>query len=267
MEGRSGTADVAGTRLWYEVAGRGPPIVLVHGFALDARMWDEQVGALAKSHQVIRYDMRGFGRSALPDQTSYSASADLKALLDQLRCGPAAIVGLSMGGGVALDFALAHPASVRALVLVDSVVGGWPWSSAWSAQAGPVWSDARKLGIDAARARWLGLSLFAPAREQPAVERRLIQMVSDYSGWHWVHDDPQEYPNPPAMQHLGSVNSPALIVVGERDVPDFQAIADTLRHELPHAEKVTLPGVGHMANMEDPDGFNGVAVDFLARHV
>ena len=92
---------------------------------------------------------------------------------------------------------------------------------------------------------------------------RLGRIVSDYSGWHLINTDPVRYPDPPAVQRIHEISAPTLIVVGERDLPDFHVIADTLR-QIPNARKVVLPGVGHMCNMENPSRSNEVVLDFLA---
>ena len=263
MPGHYEIAHVAGTHLAYEAAGAGPCVALIHGFTLDARMWDDQVDALAQHRRVVRYDMRGFGQSAIPDRTSYTPAADLKALLEYLHIGTAAILGLSLGGGVALDFAVSYPESTRALILVDAAVDGWEWSSEWNEQAGAVWTAGRESGSAAAKERWLAHPLFRPARQKPEVARRLAHMVADYSGWHWLNKDPQQRPRPPTMQRLACITAPTLIVVGEQDVADFRAMADAFEQDIPHSRKVVMPGVGHMANMEDPERFNAIVGDFL----
>jgi len=256
-------AYVAGTHLAYEVVGLGPCVVLIHGFTLDGGMWDAQIDALAERRQVVRYDMRGFGRSAVPGETRYSPAADLKALLDYLHIDTATIIGLSLGGGVALDFALSYPDSTSALVLVDAMVDGWDWSSAWNESVGAVWATGRESGIAAAKEQWLALPLFQPALQQPEAGRRLKQMVSDYSGWHWRNKDPQQRLHPSTLQRLADITAPTLIVIGERDEPDFRAMADVFAQAIPHSRKVVMPGVGHMTNMEDPARFNAIVGDFL----
>lgn len=106
MQARTGFAAVNGIRLYYEVAGSGRPLVLIHGMSLDTRMWDDQFEPLAQHYRVVRYDARGFGKSALQTGRSYAHTDDLKALLEYLDIEHAFIVGLSMGGGIAIDFAL-----------------------------------------------------------------------------------------------------------------------------------------------------------------
>lgn len=259
-----GFADINGTRLYYEIAGDGLPVVLIHGFSLDCRMWDDQFAPFAEHYRVVRYDMRGFGRSAPVGEDPYAHTDDLAALLDYLEISRAAIIGLSMGGQVAVDFALTYPAMTRALVPVDALVGGHQWSAEWNAAVGPVWRTARATNIDAGKALWLSTPLFVPANEQPAVAARLQEMVADYSGSHWLRGDPQRSLDPPAMERLHEIIAPTLVVLGERDVPDFHVIADRLADQVLGAQKIILPGAGHMANMEAPTTFNAAVLRFLA---
>src|SRR5262245_57108437 len=118
MAVQSGFADIPGARLHYEVAGSGEPLVLIHGFTLDMRMWDDQFASLARHFQVVRYDLRGFGKSSMPTTEPYTHADDLKALLDCLNIERAHVLGLSMGGSIAINFALNYPAMVDRLVLV-----------------------------------------------------------------------------------------------------------------------------------------------------
>src|SRR5664279_1549629 len=115
-----------GGRLFYSIAGAGEPAVLIHGFGLDSAMWDAQWPVLQQRHRAIRYDVRGFGGSTVPGAT-YSHSEDLLGLLDFLGARPAHVIGLSMGGRLALRFALDHPDAVKSLTLIDSALEGYTW--------------------------------------------------------------------------------------------------------------------------------------------
>lgn len=260
---RTGTATVNNTQLFFEEAGAGPAVVLLHGFTLDTRMWDDQVAALAERHRVIRYDMRGFGRSAVPAGESYSHATDLRALLDSLHVERATLVGLSKGGGVALDFALTHPSRVQGVALIDTILGGFDWSAAGRARDDAVWVAARAGGIAAAKASWLAHPLFAPAMRQPVVAARLTQIIDDYSGWHFVNDNPEESISPPAAMRLGELTMPLLVLVGDQDLPDFTEIAALIGQQVPLAHTHVLPGIGHMANMEAPAVVTQALLDFL----
>ncbi len=264
MHQQQGLAAVNGTRLYYEVAGEGQPLVLVHGFSLDTRMWDAQFELLAQHYRVIRYDLRGFGKSALPSSASYAHHQDLKALLDHLGIAQAYLLGLSLGGAITLEFTLAYPELTHALILVDTVLWGFQWSAEQSAMDGAIWTRARESGVQAAKELWLDHPLFGPARKNPAAAPRLEQIVSDYSGWHLVHSDPGRAPDPPAARRLDQVHVPTLVIVGERDLPDFRRIADTCKQQIANARKVILPDAGHMSNMEAADRFNETVLGFLA---
>ena len=261
---QTGTAAVNNTQLYFEEAGAGPAVVLIHGFTLDTRMWDDQFLPLAAHHRVVRYDLRGFGQSAVPAGERYSHVADLRALLDYLHIEQATLVGLSKGGGVALDFALAHPQRVLGVALIDTILGGVAWSAASTARNDAVWEAARAGGIAAAKASWLAHPLFAPAMRQPAVAARLAQIIDDYSGWHFVNDDPEERMRPPAVTRLDELAMPVLVLVGDQDLPDFADIATIIGERVPQSRTLVLPGAGHMANMEAPAAVTQALLDFLA---
>jgi pimeloyl-ACP methyl ester carboxylesterase len=265
MQMQRGFADVNGTRLSYEIAGAGEPIVFIHGFSLDHRMWDDQFSALAAHHRVLRYDLRGFGASSVPDGP-YRHVDDLAALMDHAGIARATIVGLSLGGGFAVDFALTYPEKVAALVPVDSILGGHRMSGEWDASVTPIWRAGRAGDIATSKRLWLAHELFAPARSDPGVGARLDQMVQDYSGWHWRYHDSAQEIAPAAAEQLDRVSAPALVIVGERDLPDLLVIADRLAREIPGARKVSLPHAGHMANMEAPQQFNETLLAFCASH-
>jgi 3-oxoadipate enol-lactonase len=265
VETRSGFASVDGAQIYYETIGSGPPVVFVHGFTLDTRMWDEQVGAFSERHQVIRYDVRGFGRSSAVGSASYSSVDDLKGLVDYLGLPPAAMIGLSMGGGIVTSFAVKYPAATRALVAVDSSLWGYQFSKEFDARFEAITRAARVIDVAAAKALWLADTFFAPANESPAVKEKLRQIVDDYSGWHWLNHDPERGMNPQTIERLSEIGVPTLVVLGKRDLPDFHQVARTLIEKIPGACQVTLAGAGHMANMEAPREFNRVVLEFLAK--
>ena len=157
-----------GARLVYEVSGDGPAVVLIHGFGLDMRMWDPQVGPLAARFRVVRYDCRGFGASGpLDPAVPYTHAGDLVALLDHLDIGDAVLAGLSFGGRVALQAALADPARVRGLALLDTVLDGVPWDPESARALDEVARRVQARGVRAGREAWLAHPLFAAARERP----------------------------------------------------------------------------------------------------
>ena len=263
MKVERGYADVNGTSLYYEAAGYGHPLVLTHGGALDLRMWDDQFRLFARRYRVVRYDVRGYGKSALPTQEGYRRPDDLKTLMDYLEIESAYIVGLSMGGGISIEFALAYPSATDALVPIGSGLSGYQRSDEWLGLLERRKAVSDEAGVQAARDFWLNTYVFSPALERLDVSARVVRMVSDYSGFEWTDHDPFAPLDPPAMGRLGEIRAPTLVLVSERDIPDCLKIAEYLRRHIPRAKKVVLPGVGHMSNMEDPDRFNETLLDFL----
>jgi 3-oxoadipate enol-lactonase len=254
--------ELPGGELYYEVEGDGAPVVLVHGLALDTRMWDDQVPALADVATVVRYDVRGFGRSARDAATPYSHAADLWRLLDHLGIGEAVLVGLSMGGRIVVEAALAAPDRVRALVLLDAVLEGAPWDPDSERGMTAIGEELRAGGLDAAKAVWLRHGFFVPARRDPEVARRLAEMARDYSGVNWTSPDPHE-PRPPSRELLPTIAAPTTVVVGELDVPCFREMAEVYADRIPNARLVTVPDAGHMVNMEAPAAVNALLLEVV----
>ncbi len=258
--------SLPGATLRFEIAGSGPAVVLVHGFGLDMRMWTPQYAELCREFTVVRYDCRGFGSSGPFDPAiPYTHAGDLIALLDHLSIDRAAIVGLSFGGRVALQTSLAAPSRVQALVLLDAVLDGVPWDAESKAGLAEVSRQVAAGGVTAGRTAWLAHPLFAAARQHPALAEQLAAMVADYPGQHWLGTDPHLPDDPPPIQALEQITTPALVVVGENDVPGFLAMSDILARRLPDAEHVLVPKAGHMVSMEQPEHVNAITCKFLQR--
>ena len=251
-----------GGRLRYCTAGCGDPVVLIHGLSLDTSMWDPQWPQLTREFRAIRYDLRGFGGSSVP-QAPYSHSGDLLGLLDFLGARPAHIVGLSMGGRVALRFALDQPQAVRSLTLIDSALEGHSWTAGWNEKMRAIVEAAGRGGPAAAKQLWLAHELFAPARRNPRLAAALAAMVGRYTAWHWSNVDPIRKPASPTSESLSLLRCPTLVLVGEFDLPDFTAIAQRLAATIPRATLHTIRGAGHMANMEAPDAVNELLLEHL----
>lgn len=227
-------------------------------------MWNAQTAFLEAKYRLLRYDMRGFGKSALPGVGSYAHTKDLKGLLDHLDIpSAAAIIGLSLGGSVALGFALDFPDVARNLILVDSALGGYGWSSKWLGSMNAIVEKAELSSPSEANRMWLAHPLFAPARGQPKVGEQLARMVEEYSGWHWVNQDPLERREPADITQLSRVKPRTLVTRGERDLPDFHSIATILHAKIPDAKASMIRGAGHMVNMEAPKEFNRAVSQFL----
>jgi pimeloyl-ACP methyl ester carboxylesterase len=262
----TGIAGVNGAQIYYEVAGEGEPLILVHAGIADSRMWEAQLAAFASRYRVIRHDMRGFGRTAMVEG-AYSHHEDLRGLLDSLDVGRAHLVGCSMGGGAVLDFALEYPERAGNLVLVSSAVGGFRPEFSPPRQ----WDDlvAADEAGDLDRVSELEVQIWVdgpgrfPDEVDPSIrylvrEMNLIALKNEALGLgeEWE-------PDPPAADRLPDVQSPTLLMVGDEDQPRVFTAADLLERELPNARKVVISGVAHLPNMERPEEFNRIVLDFL----
>lgn len=258
------TLALDGTDLYYEDDGTGTPVLLVHGMGLDARMWIDQVEALGSECRMIRPDLRGFGRSPRDRSIPYSHAADLVALLDHLGIHEVVLVGLSMGGMIALELVLAHPDRIRSLVLLDSVVDDVPFDPGIATDYGKVRPAMASEGIAAARRTFLACGWFGPARRDPSVAARLQAMVEEYGGSDWAGDDPHT-DRGPLYQRLGELDLPTTVVAGALDVPSFLEMARQMSQRIPNARHVVIPNAGHMVNMEAPEAVNTLLREVVGR--
>lgn len=224
-------------------------------------MWDAQWPVFAGAFRAIRYDLRGFGSSSLPAKP-YSHVADFLALTQLLGAQPAHLVGLSNGGRLALRIALEAPAAVRTLTLADSALDGYRWGEAY-AQSWRRMNASGRTDVAAAKRQWLEHELFAPARANPKAAGALAAMVGRYSGWHFHHSDPEIGAQRIVMDELSSIRAPTLILVGERDLPDFHAVARLVAGKLPDASLKVIARVGHLSNLEDAETFNQLLLTHL----
>jgi 2-succinyl-6-hydroxy-2,4-cyclohexadiene-1-carboxylate synthase len=229
------------------------------------RMWDAQVAPLAARFRVVRYDCRGFGASGPFDPAvPYTHADDLLALLDHLAIGDAVLVGLSFGGRVALQTALAAPARVRGLVLLGAVLDGVPWDAGSADALDEVARQVQVGGVLAGRAAWLAHPLFAAARERPDLASRLAAMVAGYPGQHWLGQDPHRQARPQPIDVLEDLVTPVLVAVGEHDVACFREMSAVLARRIAGAEYRAVADAGHMINMEQPAAVSELLTRFLA---
>ena len=258
---QSGMAEVNGTKLYYETAGKGPAVVLVHGGLVDSRQWDDQMKEFAKHHRVVRYDLRGFGRSAAAPQP-FSHIEDLRALMDFLKIERATVVGLSLGGIIAADFALEHPERVDRLVLVGAGLRG---------DKQPLDKDAMKAyeayskGIAEEYVNVIMKSgLYATVREGTPTYARLRQMMLDnFKALSTLAPGFLKYPAQPTIERLGQIKAPTLVIIGGEDAQSLKNVADTLAAGIPGARKVVIPGASHHPPVERPNEFNKAVLSFL----
>jgi 3-oxoadipate enol-lactonase len=251
-----------------EVAGEGPPVVLVHAGICDSRMWDPQWETFPRAHRVVRYDLRGFGRSPL-GPGRYSPPAELIALLDELALGPATLVGVSMGGGVSLQVAVARPELVSALVLVGSGVRGHDWSDfvtqAWAEEEAALERGDLDAAVEVNLRTWVDGPHRSPDEVDPDVRRKVgeMQRLALELYLEGGADAQEEALVLNIGDRLGEISVPTLVLVGELDVPDIHRVADRLEREIPGARRATIEGTAHVPSMERPDEFDRLVLGFL----
>jgi 3-oxoadipate enol-lactonase len=262
----TGVAEVNGTRLYYELRGRGPALLFLHGFTLDHRMWRPQVEALAVRFRVLTYDARGFGRSSEPGSAPYRHCDDAAALCAHLGLRRIVAVGHSIGAHQTLELALDRPDLVAGWVSICLAgLAGVPFPD----EIATTFADVRRAGqagrIDEARELWRRSAWFTASRESPTVAAALDEMIDGFSGWHWQHDNPARSLVPPAAERLNELRSPTLVVSGGRDLVYTNVIADKLASDIRGATTLRLPAAGHMANLEAPAAVNAAIAELAAR--
>jgi pimeloyl-ACP methyl ester carboxylesterase len=251
-------------RLHVEVDGDGPAVLLLHGFGGSARNWNPQVRALRDRWRVVRLDARGHARSEAPaDPAAYAPDAfvaDVRRVLDEVGAARAVVGGLSLGAGVALRFALAHPERVRGLVLA-----AFPASRDGGGFAAVAlrFADAiERRGLETAGAEFV----WGPASRLDAAGRLVRQGFLEHPPHALAHTLRGVVAAQPSVEELApalaGLRLPALVVVGAED-RGARAPSERLARILPGARLVVVPGAGHVVNLQAPQAFNAALVEFL----
>jgi pimeloyl-ACP methyl ester carboxylesterase len=252
--------------LHYEEAGSGPPVVLLHGGALDLRMWDDQMEAFAARHRTIRLDARGHGKSETPT-TPFRQCDDVVELLDHLGIARAALVGLSMGAGTATDTTLEYPDRVSHLVVCGAGTNEPVFTDPWMLDVQRQMASAQQR-MDAPE--WIRLFLtmgaLGPHRDDmdKSVLDRCREMIIDTVRNHVRPDAVAPTHVQGSWARLGEIGIPALGIVGSLDADDHLAMVQRFVDGVPQSRKYEIGGAAHMPNMERPAEFNSVVLAFLA---
>src|SRR5215207_7777233 len=265
---RSGFARIDNAAIYYETAGTGTPLVMIHAGVADRRQWNNEFAYFAQGHQVIRYDMRGYGKSE-PVDGEYSHLSDLVALPDTLEIRePAVLMGCSMGGGLALDFALTHPARAQALILVGAGPSGLELDVPRPAKFDEVEKAFEAGDLDRVAELetqiWFDGTDRTPEQVNQAMRKLLFEM-DRIALAHEAKGLGKRLPNTPApaFDRLGDLAIPVLLIVGAHDTPYALAAADYMAEQMPSARKVISEDAAHLPNMDQPDEFQGIVKNFL----
>ena len=248
-------ARVNGIEIDYEDTGRGRAVLLTHGFSATRRMWNGQHAALGDRYRVISWDMRGHGHTDSPDdpaQYSHALTvADMKALLEHLGLQRAIIGGLSLGGTMSLEFYVAHPEMVEALILFDTCPGYR------NAEAREKWNERARSRATELEAKGLA-ALSGRSREmQEAMGHHAsAQGLAHAARGMLAQTDSR------VIDALGSIRVPTIVIVGDRDEP-FIAPCEYMAKKIPGARLEVIRDAGHSSNLDQPDAFNRVLIDFL----
>jgi pimeloyl-ACP methyl ester carboxylesterase len=247
----------------YDVSGRGPAVVFIHGWTHNLSVWDDQVAALKSRYQVVRFDSRGSGRS-----TGYSDPSadpqDLLTLLEALHIPSAYIVGHSRGGDVALRFAVAYPQRVKGLVLYSAFGKGFPAPPEFRQLLALLPEVAKTSGLDSVRKLVLAspLGWVPPGRSD--LTERYRHLWASYSGKDLLDPHPESLRVPaPTTAQIQRLQIPTLVIVGDHEAPFIAADDDSLARWIRGAKKVVIPNAGHGAHFAQPASFNSALMDFI----
>lgn len=269
---KKGFIDLGDAQLYYEETGQGAPLVLLHGHSFDRRLWNPQLAELARHYRVIRYDMRGYGRSSLPvEGQEFLHADDLYRLLQALHIAKAHLVGLSLGGFVAVDFMALHPDATRSVVSCSGSIYPWPGpeqpiTEAEIARRRTEIAQLQAAGQEAYKEKWLASLLQASGPQQARSAPLLRQMVHDWSMWQPLHVEPRVLLGTSLVPRLRAhpVQVPLLLLAGERESAARRHDNEVLQALVPGAQTAVLPHAGHVANLDNPAAFTQAVLQFLA---
>ncbi len=264
----SGHAPINNARIYYEVAGTGAPLVMIHAGVADRRQWDNEFAHFQRRFLVLRYDLRGYGNSE-PVDGEFSHMADLVALLDHLHLNqPLILMGCSMGGGLAMDFALAHPSRARALIMVDAGPSGLELDvpkHPKSAEAEKAYNEGNlDLVAELETQIWFDGIGRTASQVNPSMRRLVYDMDRRALALDARHLGKRLPDAPlPAAGRLQELKIPVLVIVGAHDTPYILSAASYMVERLPLAKKVVLSDAAHLPNLDHPDDFQRIVASFL----
>jgi pimeloyl-ACP methyl ester carboxylesterase len=270
MQTRSGFAHVGRAKLYYEVAGAGEPLVMIHAGVADSRQWNNEFAGFTDHYQVVRYDMRGYGKSE-PADGEFSHLGDLTALLEQLGLGGRLVVmGCSMGGGLAMNFAFAQPERVRGLIMVDAGPPGLELDVPTPAKFAAAEAAYNAGDLDRVAELETQIWFDGEGRTPDQVDQAMRKLAHDMNRQALDHEAKQlgkRVPDAesPAVERLEMLTMPVLVIVGAHDTPYMLAAADYMVAKIPTAHKVIIDDAAHLPNMDQPAEFQRLVKEFLDR--
>ena len=249
-------------KIYYKVQGAGTPIVFVHAGFQDHNMWQPQIDHFSKKHKVVVFDVPGHG-ATVSDTARPQAAAVIKAVMDGLHIEKAAVVGLSLGGAMATDFATQHPQRVTHLILAGSGLSGWDENrkvDTTTTQYVTALFDAlgkkdTALAASVFVKNWFAGPLRTRQQLAPALWDNGYDVTYQNMRKHKVSGWPR-FAQPAAIHSLHKLQMPVLILTGTIDMPEVLLMNKWLKEHIPNSKQVLMPGLAHMLNLEDPAKFN-----------
>lgn len=261
---KNGKVVVPDGEIYFESIGKGEPLILIHAGFSDRRDWKHQIGDFEKKFNTIVYDQRGFGNSSVLLK-AFSPADDLKALMDYLKITKAVLVGHSLGGTIALDFALQYPERVSALVLLAPGLNGYSWSKEYLEWMKVMWGTPQP---DKMTKQYLSASFYSVAMSDPKIKLEIekitkdnIQKVLTWETFN-VHDVQWFFPDHAIK--LQELKIPGLVIYGDKDSQDIKKVAQILGETLPKIKVVQMENVDHLLNFENPTELSNLVFNFLS---
>ena len=251
--------QLPGVGLCIGAQGDGPVTIFVHGFGGDMRTWDGLWASLPAERNYIRYDRRGFGKSIATHDETFCHADDLLGLMDVLRIDRCHLTGVSMGGSVALNIALARPDRVRSLALLSPGLTAWEWSDEWLNLWRPITAAARSGDLQQARSLWFAHSLFDTMRASGGIDI-LRGEIAQFAGDQWIDD--RQAPALPVLDRLHELDLPVLLMTGAHDFIDFRLIASLIEAAVRDVTRYDAEKLGHLVHMEAPEWCRDMLTDF-----
>ena len=258
----SGRVTVPDGELYFESTGEGEPLILIHAGFSDHRDWKYQIKDLGKKFNIIVYDQRGAGKSSVPT-ASFSPADDLKAIIDHLKLAKATLIGHSLGGTIALDFALQYPEKVSALILVAPGLNGHVWSDEYSEWFKTIWSLSQPTDMlqQAMSAPFYRLAMANP-NIKSEVEMIAKENLEKILTWKTL-DIRWFFPEP--LSKLKELKIPTFVIYGDEDSKDITQIVHALIENLPNVKTTEIQNADHLLNFEKPNELNTLIFRFLKR--
>ena len=260
---KTGYIDVENGKLYYEISGSGAEtIVFIHDGMVHGVVWDGQFSKFSEKYRVVRYDRRGYGRSSMAEK-KFSNIEDLNAVFTNLNINKAIIIGMSAGGGLAIDFTVRYPEKTSAMILVGAVVGGFSYSEHFLTRGGRL--DAADYADPDRLLKYFVLEdPYEIAPQNTELKEKLWKIMEvNPQNMDFTRNRLAEIPERKAIDALNEIKIPVLIIAGEYDIPDVFAHAGAIEAGIANAQKVIIQNAGHLVPFEQPEEFNKQVLNFL----